>query len=231
MALAHWLAEETPEDRMALERLQEERRRERLRRQTTRADLLDTRLDPQRLTTVSLHLRNPESLVWSAEKLGYRLEPVAQPSARVAEQPLLLLRRPSGERLAIARNARGRVIVQTAGDRSRVQALVRQHTLDRTLEHLGRRGMNVQTATLANGEVQILAREQNAGQRGGAAEIKAQVHTDGTTWVDVDCVRGTRCEAIVSELAQAIGGEVANMTKKNAYYQLPGEPTKVRQQV
>jgi hypothetical protein len=231
VSVAQWLAEETPEDRAALARLKTERRRERLGSRTARAALTETRRAPSRLTTVSLHLHNPESLVRSAEKLGYHLEPQPQPAPQLAEQPLLLLRKPSGERLAIARHPKGRLVVQTAGNRERVQAVLRQHTLDRSTDHLARQGMHVQTATLANGEVQIVAQERDASRHGGAAAIKAQVRTDGTAWVDVDGVRGNRCETIVAALAQAIGGEVAHTTKKEAYYQLPGEPTKVRQQV
>jgi len=82
--------------------------------------------------------------------------------------------------------------------------------LDRAVEHLASRGMTVQMATLTNGEVQVLAREKDASRRGGAATVKTQVRTDGTAWVDVDCIRGNRCENIVSELAQAIGGEVSS---------------------
>lgn len=180
------------------------------------------------MTTVALHLRDAESFLRSAEKLGYQREPLLQPSGPLAEQPAILLRSATGDRLAIGRNTKGRLVILTAGDRQRVQTLVRQHTVDRAVEHLAKRGMNVQTATLANGEVQIVARERDASRRGGPAELKTQVRTDGTAWVDVDCVRGNRCENIVSELAQAIGGEVSSMTKKAAYFQLPGEPTKTR---
>ncbi|MCA1614087.1 MAG: hypothetical protein LC800_08035 [Acidobacteria bacterium] len=162
----------------------------------------------------------------TAESLGYRVEPLAPSSVSLAEQPQILLRRASGERLAIARNDAGRLVVHTAGDRRRVQALVRQHTVERAVEHLTSKGMGVQTAKLASGEVQILARERDRSRRGGAAEIKAQVSVDGIALVDVDKVRGNRCEEIVRDLAQAVGGEVSGMRKKDSYFQLPGEPAK-----
>jgi hypothetical protein len=228
IAVARWLAEETPEDRAAMDRIKGEHRRERLRSRTSAIVHTSGPQELPRLNTVALHLRDAESLLRSAEKLGYRREPLVQPSSPLAEQPLVLLYGTAGERLAIERNAQGRLVVHTAGDQSRVQGLVRQHTLDRAVEHLAGKGMAVQTATLANGEVQILARERDASRRGGAATIKTQVRTDGTAWVDVDCVRGNRCENVVSELAHAIGGEVSSMAKKDAYFQLPGEPTKTR---
>lgn len=231
VALARWLAPETPEDRASLDRLKEERRHERLGSRTAATNPGKTPAEPLRLDTVGLHLRDPESLVRSAEKLGYRMEPLAHLSVPPAGQPPILLRHDSGERLAIGRNAKGRLVVCTAGDRRHIQALVRQHTLDRAVEHLAGKGMSVQTKTLPSGEVRILARERDAGRRDGAAEVKAQVHTDGTAWVDVDCIRGNRCETLVSELAQTIGGEVSSMTKKSAYFQLPGEPAKTRVKV
>lgn len=85
--------------------------------------------------------------------------------------------------------------------------------------------MHVETARLSSGEVQIRAREQ-AGRRGGAAEVKAQVRSDGRVWIDVDNIRGNRCEEIVSGFAEAIGAEVSGTKKKDAYYQLPGEPAR-----
>lgn len=227
VTVARWLAEETPEDRAALTRRKAERRRERVQGQPPRLALTRTPTALPALTTVALHLRDAEALLHTAEQLGYRRIPLSQPAVPLAAQPVLL-RNDAGERLAIGRNARGRLVVATAGDRQRVQALVRQHTVDRAVEHLARQGMHVQTARLANGEVQIVAREQATPSRDGAAAVKTQVRTDGTAWVDIDGVRGQRCATMVADLAQAIGGAVTSMAKKDAYFQLPGEPTQLR---
>jgi hypothetical protein len=232
VTLARWLAEETQEDREAIDRLRNERRSDLLgKRVNSAADHLSARREPLNITTVGLQLRNPEPLVRTAERLGYQMEPSLAQSTSLAEQPQILLRRASGERLAIARNETGRLVVHSIGDRRRIQNLVRQHTVDRAVEHLASKGMGVQTATLPNGEVQILARERSHSKRGGSAEIKAHVHIDGTALVDVDKVRGNRCEEIVRDLAQAVGGEVSGMTKKDSYFQLPGEPTKTQVKV
>lgn len=217
VSAARWLSEETLEDRAAADRLREERRRDRLGSSCSE-------LRP--ITTVSLHLRDPELFVRSAEKLGYRLEPLSQPAKRLKEQPHILLRAASGERLALSRNAKGGMAVSTAGETSGVQAVMRQHTLDRAMEHLSGAGMNVKTAILPNGEVQIFASEKAIGQPGGPAEVRTQVRRDGTLLVDVEKVRGPRCKEIVSRLAEAIGGEISGMREKDCYFQLPAEPVK-----
>lgn len=225
--VARWLSEETEEDREAVARLKGERRRELLRVGADESDSVSAvRGSSFSITSVGLQLRNPESLVHTAVRLGYRMEPLATSTLSLAEQPQILLRRSSGERLAIARGESGRLVVHTAGDRGRVQDLVRQHTVDRAVKHLMGKGMGVRTVRLTSGEVQILAHERDTGRRGGAAEVKAQVNFDGTALVDVDKIRGDRCKEIVRDLAHAVGGEVSAMCKKDSYFQLPGEPAK-----
>jgi len=50
----------------------------------------------------------------------------------------------------------------------------------------------------------------------------------GTTWVDVDQVKGNRCEELVRGLAEAVGGKVTSTQPKDAYFQLPGEPARTQ---
>jgi hypothetical protein len=226
VSLARWLAEESSEDREAIKRLKDTRRRELVANRTSATNASESLREESLGITVDLQLRNPDSLIHTAEKLGYRVESVRQSSASLTTNSPILLQRASGERLAIARNNSGKLAVHTIGDRRRVQDLVREHTVESVHTHLTAKGMTVESARLVNGEVQILACEQGAGRRGGAAEIKAQVRLDGTALVDVDKVRGNRCEEIVQELAEAIGGEVSSVSRKNSFYQLPGEPTK-----
>lgn len=233
VALASWLSEETPEDRAAVLRLEEDRRRNRIKGCSPTKDLSHIPVvdlsgecgKSKPITTIHLNTRHMESFLETARKLGYRLEPLVQPSKPISRQPQLLLRGASGQRLVLQRNARGRIAVSTAGGEHRILELVHRHTLDRATEHLRHMGMHVETARLSSGEVQIRAREQ-AGRRGGAAEVKAQVRSDGRVWIDVDNIRGNRCEEIVSGFAEAIGAEVSGTKKKDAYYQLPGEPAR-----
>jgi hypothetical protein len=161
------------------------------------------------ITTASLHLRSRETLVRSAEKLGYRT--VSKSSQ------LIFLQSTSGGRLAIQRTASGKLAVHTAADLSGLHSLVRQHTFDRTLEHLKSRGMSVRGSVLANGEVKIIAQERQARHRDGKAEVKTHIHNDGKMQVEIDHLRGNRCQKMVADLAAAVGGEV--MTKKESYYQ------------
>lgn len=238
IALARWLAEETPWELQARERAQAQRRRERLQAaprqpagRRAREPLAPSAGKGAPIVSVALHLRQPETLVRTAEKLGYRLEPLVEPQAPLAEQPYLCLQGTKGERLAIERRPGGGLLLHTVQQPQRLQTLVHQHTLDQVVSHLQRSGMEVQTAPLANGEVQIRACERQPQGPGGGAAVVARISRDGTAQLDVDLVRGPRCAQIVQGLAQAMGGQVASLTKKDAYYQLPGEPTRVKQRV
>lgn len=237
-ALAQWLAQETPEDRAAVDRLQEELRRDRIKGSIPTQDLSRIHAKdlsrvherPEMITTVNLHMCNLSPLVETARKSGYRLEPLVQPHKPLSEQPQILLRNDRGERLVIQRNEKNRLAVSTAGGRTRIESLVHRHSIDRAMEHLRSSGMNVEIGRIANGEVQIIARERTR-KRGGAAELKAQVRKDGRVQIDVDKIQGNRCEEIVTQLAEAIGAEVSGVTRKEAYYQLPGEPAKTHARV
>lgn len=222
VALGQWLSEETEQDREALDRLKTTRRAELL--QGARNEPLVQSQGV--ITTVGLQLKNPESLVKTAEKLGYRLEPLAHAAQPLSQRPQILLSGSRGERLAISRSESGRLTVHTAGDQRRVHDLVRHHSVDRATEHLKSKGMVVRAVELRGGEVQIHAVETGPTRKGGAAEIKAQVNVDGNTVIDVDKVVGKRCEEIVKDFAQAVGGEVVNTRRKASYFQLPGEPAK-----
>uniref|UniRef100_A0A7V4LD44 DUF2997 domain-containing protein n=1 Tax=Desulfobacca acetoxidans TaxID=60893 RepID=A0A7V4LD44_9BACT len=228
-AVVQWLSESTAADRAAVARLEEDRRAERLKGNPS-CLIPCNQSSPLRLTSVGLHLHNPESLMQSAQKLGYQVVPLSF-QGPLESQPVMLLQRPSGERLAIERNPAGKLVIHTACEPRTAQSLVRQHSMERALDHLRRKGGEVQTATLANGEIQIQAQERQTGQPGGTAKIKVQIHLDGRAWVDIEGVRGNRCEQIVGELASAMGAQVSSCQKKDAYYQLPGEPVKIRQQV
>ena len=177
----------------------------------------------QAVHSARLHLRETAPLLATARALGYReATGVVTPASGMT-----LLQNARGERLALERLANGQVAAHSAGDSGAVAALLHQHTLQQALRHLTTRGMAVQTARLANGEVQILARETTAG-RGGQAEVRAQVRADGAVWVDVDKVQGNRCEEIVRDLAMAVGGAVADTKVKAACFQRPGEPARTR---
>jgi hypothetical protein len=223
VAAARWLAEETPEEKAMLADLQRERRREAALASPASQDLTEG-LRLTEMLSVDLNLTETESLVHAAEKLGYRVEKLSNPGLN----DHILLKKTTGERVALGRNNKDRIVVRTAGPKARVHALVRRHTDDRALGYLSRIGMHVQTARLANGEAQILAQPAAGASDENKAEIRAQVRADGSVLVDVEQVRGSGCMDVVEGLAQAIGGEVTSSSLKESYYELPGEPTKTR---
>jgi hypothetical protein len=230
-ALVGWLCTESAEDRAVIERRNKERREERLASTRLSSASLATSAPPLSITTVPLKLTAAEPLVRSAETLGYHLEPLANSLAPLAQQSTFLLRNAAGERLAITRNRHGRLDVHTTSNQQPVDRLMRQHNTDQAFANLASQGMQLEMATLANGETQILGREQGAEQPGGKAVVRAQVRENGNVDVDVDCVLGKRCEKIVGDLAHAIGAEAMAVTKKSAYYEEPGEPTRTQVKV
>lgn len=218
VATARWLAQETDADRATRGRFKALRQAEAAQESRKRMH--------QALRSTRLHLRDAAPLLQTARTLGYR-EATGALAGTAPPRGVTLLENARGERLALERCANGRVMAHSAGDSAAVRTLLREHTLNQALRHLAARGMAVETARLPNGEVQILARETTPG-RGGQAEVRAQVHTDGTTWVDVDHVKGNRCEELVRGLAEAVGGKVTSTQPKDAYFQLPGEPARTR---
>jgi hypothetical protein len=218
VATARWLGQETDADRATSGRFKAMRQAEFAQESRTLAN--------RALRSTRLHLRDTAPLLQTARNLGYR-EATDALAGVVPARGVTLLQNARGERLALERCANGQVVAHSAGDTAAVQALLHQHTLNRALQHLAARGMAVETARLPNGEVQIVARETTPG-RGGKAEVRAQVRADGTAWVDVDKVRGNRCEEIVRGLADAVGGAVSTAKPKDAYFQRPGEPARTR---
>lgn len=221
VALAKWLAEETEEDRVAVQRAEADNRQWMVAQATTRRTAT-------RVESVGLCLREYATLLRSASRLGFEMR---APSAEMAAGTrLTLLSNAAGERLAMERTAEDRIVLHAASSRAPIEKLVRQHTFDRVEEHLKRSGMSVQAKRLANGEIQVLG-SRSPTATGGAAEVRTQVRTDGTAWVDIEKVRGQECQTILSGIACAIGGRVLSCSLKPAFYEQPGEPTKAREKV
>jgi hypothetical protein len=222
LAVVAWLCEETPEERAVRDGLELQRGRELAGAPTAG---LAAGASTRRVSTTALHVRDCESFVRTATALGYRQERLAATPAATGSPSPVLLRNQRGERIAVARNARGRVVVQTAGGPSRVKRIVRQHVVDRALEHLRSSGTGVEHRVLADGSVQIVA---NAS---GGSECRVQVQQDGRAWIDIDRVRGPGCSTMVQDLTHAMGAEVEATRRKDAFFQLPGEPTKTEVKV
>lgn len=211
VAVAKFLSNETVEDKKAVAHLKEEQRRE--------------RLAAAKPVEATLHIPEPQSLIRAAQSLGYRLEPLAKPGAPLQEQPQLLLQDDHGRQMML-RPGSGKLVVTASDGAQAIQSVVHQHTLEAVAAHFGTKWTGVKTRKLANGIVEIEAKENDVSQSGGAAKVRAQVQPDGKVHVDIDEMKGNRCEKILSELAKSVGGEPTKIEKKPAFWQLPGKKTK-----
>src|SRR5881628_3360848 len=68
IGVVQWLAEESPEDKAAVERATEERRRALVESALTRNHCANVRGEAPLLSSIGLHVRQPESLIRSAER-------------------------------------------------------------------------------------------------------------------------------------------------------------------
>jgi hypothetical protein len=168
------------------------------------------------LVSVNLHLADAGSLLRSAPEAGFRLTSrLARPKA-----DLLVLENPRGERLVIEQARVGGVRMHAVGTRAPINDLMRQHTLDRALEHLRNSGREVMSQTLASGEVQILAR---GGSEASTGELHAQIRQDGSSVLDVVGAQGPKGMELVRGFAEATGGVITETVKKAEYFTRPGE--------
>ena len=90
--------------------------------------------------------------------------------------------------------------------------------MDQVIAHLQSQGMAPAATRLANGEVEIVAREAPSGSDDDRAKVTVHVKRNGELSLDVDRCVGNRCEAIVKDMAAAVGGKVAEINKKDAYF-------------
>jgi hypothetical protein len=211
-ACAKFLCEETEQDIQAKAQFKQQRREERLAAASMRCS--------------TLHLKDTSSLVDAARSLGYRV--VQSPGANLQTGPApVFMQDVAGRRLAL-QPMHDRVEIGGNFAGAPVAQVMHLHSVQAVQKHLGTAQWSaLKSRRLADGRVEFEAREASAGQEGGAAIIKAQVGTDGRLHVDID-VKGNRCERILGELSKAVGGKASVIKKKPAYWQLPGEPTRVK---
>ena len=238
-AVARWLRSETSEQRAAIAALREERKQA-LAKPLVHAELRSTTaglraVEPLAviashalpttsvsLETSELYTGDVESLVSSAEELGYSAKERLSPGQSL----LVFLEDDAGSRLAIEKLHTGRTRIYGRQGRRRVQKLVQRNTKNRVVAHLRSRGMKVQTGCGKSGEVQIQAEEERS-QCDGAAVVKAEVRPNGTARVDIDGIAGRRCVEIAKEIADAIDGKIGAERQKEGARVCAAEPVKV----
>lgn len=226
VAAVKWLTECSPEEQAfhAQQRLRE-----------AQGDPMKHRVSAMNrmgLSSVELAMSTPDSLLQTARAMGFRLE-YGDAALKAQQASLFPLVDPSGNRVLLEKTGQGRLVMHTAGGSAQAaKQLVRNHTVDAALRHFQGKGMQVHTQTLANGEMEIRAEESAlARNTDGKAAVTTRIRQDGSVFMDVDRIKGSRCEQIVSEFAEAVGGDVVKTDLKSAYYQLPGEPVNTRQRL
>lgn len=178
-------------------------------------------------------------LVQAAADLGYR--PIegtraatagAPDRAAVHVTPRVELVNPDGLRLSLQANGPS-ISLEGTGPAAALQAVVRQRTLSAVSQHLRQlSGGQVQMRYLADGSVALQASEQAGKLSDGAATVSAIVGATGEVTVDIENIRGSRCEKVLDGLAKAVGGKARNKKLKPAYYQSkPGESTRNRTRI
>jgi hypothetical protein len=143
-------------------------------------------------------------------------------------RPIELVDR-KGAAMVLQRTADCLAIISSDGQGT-INDVVRQVTVTRARRHLAAlSGGEVVSRRLANGEIELQACEVRS-RHDGAATVTARVAPTGVLQVDVAGLRGARCEQLLSELAEAVGGEIDAISLKPEYYATPvapGEPVRI----
>lgn len=187
------------------------------------------RLRHERLQVNRITLRgtDPTGLIDAARSLGYaHIAAANRPTSNTP--PKVDLRDAAGRRLRIE-VLDNRIELYGLTGRAELEAVVRERTVAASMRHLKQIAhMNVVPKRLANGEVELTATETQSKGSAPAASLTVRVARDGVAHVDIENVRGNRCEGMLARYAGDIGGQTRNKKLKPAYYQAgPGEPTKV----
>ena len=205
-----WLGD-TDEDR-ALDQRAREARIEQVSRDISRQRVSSA----PPMVSVELHMKKADTLLKSVTNAGYK---IVQELPR-ASTDFVLIQSPKGQRIAVEQMHDGGVRLHAAHSRTRIDQIVRRHTLDRAVEHMTSGGMQVLSKELPNGEIQLVGRGSTTW---GKQELHAQIHKDGSSVLDVVEVKGPRCEEIAKRFAEATCGQIIGTKKKDDYCCLPGE--------
>ncbi|MGH7109527.1 MAG: hypothetical protein ACREFK_03780 [Stellaceae bacterium] len=175
--------------------------------------------------SLPLTVRDAGAIRSTAEQLGFRV--AAVPALKVGDVGYTLVYR-GNDRLAIAETRDGVVLQVHRAHVGTAQTIVRQHSIDRVANYLRRRNMAASVTRLANDEVEIRAQEPRDGDDGRAV-VTARVGADGAIDLDVDRCLGRRCEEYVNGIAEAVGGKIQEVKRKDAWYAETGQRADARQ--
>jgi len=201
------LSEKTEVELQAIERAKNQARQSRL-QTVSRENVFAPATE--KFVSRTLARKSPESLVATTLKMNF-VE--VQRSSHDGSSSARLFRGPKGEKIAVQERA-DRVFLHS----SKIDAIhrvVRQHTQDRVTEHLARKGFQVETKSTLAGE-ETVAREVDDLHGDGQAVIGVTASEDGRLRVDVDGLKSDRCQEIVNDIAESLGGRVTVEKPKDA---------------
>ncbi len=172
---------------------------------------------------VSLPLRtvNAETLMRSAARLGFKEECSAGKAVAAKHEKRVTLCDPYGEKITLRKSESGSLVLESRKTSAPIHRVVQQHSVDQTVKALKQKCRSITVRKQQDGSVLIEASEQRHGQKDGTATIKTHVSCEGAASIDVSGIRGKRCEKIINELQQAIGGRRVAGKRKKAYFQEP----------
>lgn len=171
-----------------------------------------------------LRRNDPQALVAAAERLGYR---ALRSGAASAERTTLA--RPNGDLLVLSSSCAGIKVTSSVG-REAIETVVKQATVYQVERHLQKvGGAATQVRQLRDGSIELRTSEPDGKHPDGRAKITARIDRRGVTHVDIDGIRGNRCESVLEGIADAVGGAVRNKRIKPNYYEAAAaEPARVK---
>lgn len=174
--------------------------------------------DKETFVSTVLNEKKFEPIIDSATRLGYKFLNPEKSELNVPSN-LAFLQSKEGKRLVLEKSKDGNILIHTKENKENIHEVVRQATLDKVTNHFSKNEMNPKITLLTNGDIQIQAKETPNIQSEDLAEITTNIKEDGSLFIDIENVKGKRCDSIVNELAESVGGRIQQTQYKTSYFQ------------
>lgn len=163
---------------------------------------------------VDLVSSDTTGILQAARQLGYAQVPLM--NTQPGHERRIELRGSSGERVLVELHHNR---VSLLGNRSQqdLEAIVKQRTVDAVTRHLSSIAGNQITTHERNGVLEFIATEAT-GKADGRATITAVVDAKGAVALDIEGLRGARCESLLDATVHAMGARVTQKKLKPAYF-------------
>ena len=142
----------------------------------------------------------------AAETMGYK--------ASLATASKIELTNASGHLVRLTKTSSGKVeIASPKTDLTAVHAIVQQYTASNVVNHMNARGMNVAVKRTPHGEIAIEAIAPDK-----KILVKTDIRKDGIAVIDVEGIKGQKCQEIITDISLAMGGSQIDTARKNDYF-------------